>query len=560
MYVRIKTTPNSPRRSVQLVESIRHVDKVKQKIVRYIGIAQNEVEEAKLRELAELVKAQLEREYQPSFFSPEDMASMAIKARETKLQDKDKLKIDLKDYREEGRYIAGIHEVYGSIYKSVGFDRVIKNPERHVAFNSDLFNVVMARIANPQSKRQTSSMLEEDFGVTLPLERIYRMMDKLSDDEVSARIQTIVASHTASLLPKSIRVMFYDCTTLYFESFKPDELKELGYSKDGKHNQPQVILGLFVTEEGLPVGYDIFPGSTFEGHTMVPALEKLKKKFNLDKLVVVADSGMLNKENIESLKNSNIDYVVGARLKQLSKSYMDHLVQLAEYQQIGEDLFVKEFSWNDTKNKDDSRRLIVSWSKKRAIKDAHDRTKKIQQLVKKLEKSSRVKGLVAKAGYQRFLSLEGGDNARVVIDEAKVADAAKFDGLHGVFTNIQDLTATQILEQYHGLWQVEESFRITKHDLKVRPIYHWTPRRVKAHIAISFIAFCCIRFLTYQVALQYQKLSPQKIRTSLLHVQYSVIKHITQNKRFLIPSKIPNHATKIYQTVGLRLSNIPKSL
>jgi hypothetical protein len=84
--------------------------------VRYIGIAQNEVEEAKLRELAELVKAQLEREYQPSFFSPEDMASMAIKARETKLQDKDKLKIDLKDYREEGRYIAGIHEVYGSIY------------------------------------------------------------------------------------------------------------------------------------------------------------------------------------------------------------------------------------------------------------------------------------------------------------------------------------------------------------------------------------------------------------------------------------------------------------
>jgi transposase len=347
--------------------------------------------------------------------------------------------------------------------------------------------------------------------------------------------------------------MFYDCTTLYFESFKGDDLKEAGYSKDGKHNQPQVILGLVVTEEGLPIGYDVFPGATFEGHTIVPVLIKLKERFNLSKLVVVADSAMLSKENLKSLQDNHIEYVVGARLKQLPKSYLELICNLEDYTSTSPELRIKELPWNNE-------RLILSWSRKRADKDAFERTKKIQQLLKKIQKCKSVKGLVAKAGFQRYLSIQNGTHATVALDHNKIDEAAKFDGIYGVFTNIKDISPQQILHQYHGLWQVEESFRITKHDLKVRPIYHWTPKRIKAHIAISFIAFSCIRFLTYQISLQYQRLSPQVIRHALCHVQYSVIKHLSNHSSFIIPSNIPKHAVKIYHALGLKLSNVPRPL
>ena len=227
MFVRVKSTPNSPRQSIQIVESVRVGDKVKQKIVRYIGIAMDDDELVRLKELAEVVKAKLEAQHQPSLFTPETVAQQIIQA---KAKEEDgPLNVDLKKLEEEQRVVLGIHEVYGELYQQLSLDRLLPT-SRYRASNDALFNCVMARIANPDSKRASVRLLEQDFGVSLPLEKVYRMMDQLDDKRVDS-LRERVGQATQSLISGPLNVLFFDCTTLYFESFEEDELKQNGYSK-----------------------------------------------------------------------------------------------------------------------------------------------------------------------------------------------------------------------------------------------------------------------------------------------------------------------------------------
>ena len=215
MFVRIKTTPNSPRRSVQLVEGVRDGGKVRQRIVRHIGVAMDEDELERLRQLGEYVKAKLEDERQPLLFAPEKIADQVIRVGRQG-DGKEKLPVDLKQLEEEQRLITGVHEVYGEMYRLLGLDGLLPR-SRYRASHDALFHVVMARIANPDSKRGSVRRLEEDFGVSLPLEKVYRMMDQL-DAPVINHLRTRVGEASRSLLPEPVAILFFDCTTLYFET------------------------------------------------------------------------------------------------------------------------------------------------------------------------------------------------------------------------------------------------------------------------------------------------------------------------------------------------------
>ncbi len=550
MFVRVKSTPNSPRKSVQIVESIRHGDKVKQKIVRHVGIAMDDDELVRLKELAEVVKAKLETQHQGSLFAPEVVAKQVLQAKRDKSPDLTPLSVDLKQLREEQRVVLGIHEIYGEIYRQLGFDTVLPST-RYRASNEALFNCVMARIANPDSKRGSVRLLEQDFGVALSLEKVYRMMDQLDDKKID-KLQTLACKGTQALLTEPLSVLFFDCTTLYFESFEEDELKQNGYSKDCKFNQPQVLLGLMVSHEGLPVSYEVFPGASFEGHSLIPVLDKLKAKYQLDNVVCVADRGMLNEDNLKAMEEAGAYYVVGAKLKQLPKAKQTDILDKTAYQPLGDsETRVQESSHN-------KRRLIVSWHPTRAAKDRHDRQKAVDKLIKKIGKSKNPKDLLNNYGYKRFLVIKG--DTELSVDQDKIEAASQWDGLHGVITNLPDSSHQEVLSHYRGLWQVEESFRVTKHDLKIRPIYHWTPSRVRAHIAIAFMAFTCIRHLMYRVKLQHQPLSAAVIRNALIHVQYSILRHKRTKHRYVIPSNIPPEAKKLYQIMGLKSSATPYQL
>ena len=557
MFVRVKTTPNSPRKSVQLVQAVRAQGKVRQRIVRHLGVAGDEAELARLKELGEYLKARIAHDRQPSLFPPEQVAEQVIEAarREADAPDSKPLRVDLKALREQQRLVTGVHEAYGAVYRELGFDRLLSS--RHRASAPALFHTVMARIANPHSKRDTVRRLGRDFGVALALEKVYRMMDRL-DDKVIGRLKGRVAASTEALLAEPLDVLFFDCTTLYFESvledMGKDALKAFGYSKDGKPQRVQAVLALMVTRDGLPMGYEVFPGATYEGHTFLPMMQAMRRRHGEVTAVCVADAGMFSHENLSELEAKGHRYIVGARLRNLPKALKARVLNVERYRRVhgGEaGRTVGVFRHR-------GRRIVVSYSPKRARKDARDRQRSVRRLLKQLHKSGQPKSLVPR-GTARFVRMKG--KGRWEIDPDKIAEAARWDGLHGVATNLRGVSVQELFERYRGLWQVEESFRITKHDLKVRPIYHWTPRRVRAHLAIAFMAFACVRHLAYRVRLQKKRrLSPEVIRDALLNRQCSVLRHARTGNRYVIPSSATAEAQLIYEALGLSPSDVPYAL
>jgi len=284
-------------------------------------MAYDDDELEKLKLLAESIRIKLEAGNQQFLFKPEEI----VKLTNTKTYADSDYQVNLKNLVEEQRLISGIHQVYGKLFSESGYERVIKDPAKHKMAVRIFKDMVLSRIANPESKRASVDRLEEDFGITIDLDKVYRMMDKL-DDKAIDRLKKITYQNTLDLFGGVIDVIFYDATTLYFESFTPDELKRNGFSKDGKQNQPQVLLTLMVTTDGLPIDYQVFPGDTYEGHTLIPALKEIRTKYNIRRVVLVADSGMLSASNIRELEADNFEYIVGARLKNLNNKLKDEIL------------------------------------------------------------------------------------------------------------------------------------------------------------------------------------------------------------------------------------------
>ena len=394
------------------------------------------------------------------------------------------------------------------------------------------------------------------------LDHVYQMMDKI-DDTFCDRIQERALTATMRLTGEKLKVLFYDATTLYFESFIEDELKQNGYSKDMKFNQPQVLLALFVTTNGLPVGYELFPGATYEGHTLKPVLDKLKARYQIDEMIFVADRGMLSDDNLNYLDENNISYIVGAKLKALSKNKQEEIldwgVKVKKIEQkkenennkeLPEEVEKSESTYTNNIEINASKHLILSYKKNRAQKDRYDREKSILKLQQKLLKSKNPKSVISNYGYQKYLLIDG--EATLRVNEEKLKIDSEWDGLYGVYTNQTKLSDIEALNHYRSLWQIEESFRISKHDLSIRPIYHWTPSRIKAHIAILFMAFVCVRHLEYRIKTQYKKLSPEIIRQELLKVKAGIIEDGATKKRYLIPTKMSQEAKQIYRISGIK--------
>ena len=544
MFVRVKESPNSPRKSVQIVHSYRMGDTVKQKIVRYVGIAHDEDDLEKLKLFAESIKIKLEADAQEMLFSPEELAKINIEAKKT--YSEDDYKVNIKDLVEEARTVSGIHDVYGTLFDELSYDKVISNPKRNVSAASVFKDIVLARIANPASKRASVDLLEEDFGISLDLDSVYRMMDKLNDKTIG-KLKDITYQNTASLFKNKISVIFFDATTIYFESFEPDELKACGYSKDNKFGQPQILLALMVTEDGLPIGYELFEGNKYEGHTLIPALSQIKQKYDIDKVIFVADSAMMANYNTSFLDANGFSYIVGARLKSLPKELKDKILDSANYSAAG-DVSTASFDYN-------GKRLIVSYSAKRAAKDSHDREAAISSIQKRLARTKNPKDYLSSYGYKKYIKLNTA--AFLALDEDKIKTDSAWDGLLGVITNDKDMAAPEVLSHYHNLYQVEDAFRVTKHDLAVRPVFHWKPDRVSAHIAICFTAYALVKHMQYRIRLLYQKLSAEKIRHTLLKVQTSVLYDRQKKIRYGLPSRMSADARKIYEVLKIKRNMTP---
>ena len=546
MFVRVKTTPNSPRKSVQIVESMRKGSSVTQKIVRYVGIALDDEELGQLRILAEAIKEKMEQQARPSLFAPDELDRMkkhSVQQRtlESLNADEQNFTVKLKAMKEEARVIDGIHEAYGALYDQMDFSKLFTMRKKR---SGEIFReMVLARLASAKSKLATVEMLQRDYGVRLNVEAVYRMLDQVDDDLIE-KLKKTAYTQTKKLFGDNLDVIFFDATTLYYESFMEDEFRKNGFSKDLKFNQPQILLALMVTQDGLPVGYELFSGETYEGHTLIPCLTKLREKYQITRVIFVADSGLFNEENLVALEAANFEYIVGARLKSQTKAITANILATEQYQQLGESLRIKEFEHKHG-------RLIVSHSASRAKKDAFDREKAINILIKRLRKNGTInaKELLSNTGHKKFLKVEG--DGVLVLDQDKIKTEAQWDGLHGIITNSKNTNHFELLEQYKQLWQVEDAFRLQKHDLKIRPIFHFKERRIKAHVAILFAAFSLAKYMQHRVKLQHRSMSVDKIKEALLSVQSSIYYYPPKGFRYCVPGRLYFDAQKIYQILGI---------
>lgn len=361
--------------------------------------------------------------------------------------------------------VVGPEIVFGRIFNHIGFS----------AIKDSLFrDLCISRITHPGSKLQLSKYLRENNREDISEDRIYYFMDRLSTS-YKTQVEDISFGYTKKILGGEVGVVFYDMTTIYFESDTGDEFRETGFSKEGKHQHPQIYLGLLVGKNGYPIGYDIFEGNTYEGHTLIPILERFERRFNLQKPIVVADAGLLSSDNIAALKDKKYRFILGARIKNESAKIKNQILQL----NLTDGQIEKIAKVDDT-------RLFISYSQQRAKKDICNREKGLKRLEKSLKSGRLTKKNINNRGYNKYLKLEG--KIEIKIDYQKFDDDLKWDGLKGYITNTS-LTGKEVIENYNNLWIIEKAFRISKTDLKIRPIYHRLRERIEAHICISFVSY-----------------------------------------------------------------------
>ena len=395
--------------------------------------------------------------------------------------------------------------IFGRIYDYIGFGQIKEELFRHL---------VISRLAFPLSKLKTTEYLYRYQGKSIDVDSIYRFLDKLSGS-LKPDIEQIAFEHTKRTLKGNISVVFYDMTTLYFEASDEDDLRKTGFSKDGKHTNPQILIGLLVGLGGYAIGYDIFEGNTYEGHTLIPFLESISRKFNLKKPVVVADSGLLSEKNTNALQKGKYKYIIGARLKN-------------EPEEIQEKILSKEYKDGECSviRKDKNQRLIINYSEQRAKKDYYNRKKGLSRLEKNLKSGKLTKSHINNRGYNKYLQLDG--KVDIKIDYQKFEQDAQWDGLKGYFTNTK-LKTDAILENYKNLFHIERAFRMSKTDLRIRPIYHRLRHRIEAHICISFVAYTIYKELERVLKEEKSSIS-LKTASEITHNMYQITYQLPESK------------------------------
>lgn len=367
---------------------------------------------------------------------------------------KEKEQAKLVDWR-----ITGFHQAFGLIYDRIGF------PQNH------LRDLTVARIAYPRSKLATARYLGQYLGISLSEDKIYRFLDTLNKDELTQ----IAFNFVKKKNDNSMALVFYDVTTLYFEANDEDNFRKKGYSKDHKNDLPQIVIGLFVDKDGYPFDFDFYDGKTFEGHTFSVAVNSLVKKYQLNNLVVVADAGMLSEQNINFLERLKLNYIVGARLKGMSEKFKTQIFNY-DFTKVS----VHEISVSGNAANQNTKRLIIDYSEKRAKKDKFNREKLVGVLEAKIASK---KPLTKRSKY---LLVQGKDQI-LGIDQVKISLDQRHDGLKGYWTNLKTgIKPDQVIDQYHNLWKVEKAFRMSKSDLLERPIFHRKEKRIAGHLLICF--------------------------------------------------------------------------
>ena len=388
-----------------------------------------------------------------------------------------------------------------------------------------LIDLAILRLMEPASKLRSLELLKEYFGVSYYRQEFYRHLAACvsKKNAVEQQVVAVAKQHFGF----DFTVVFYDVTTLYFESFTPDDLRKPGFSKDNKSNQPQIVIGLVVTPQGFPVAYELFAGNTFEGNTFIPVLLTLKKKHRIATLTVVADAAMISQNNIEELKKNGLRYIVGARMGNLPSLTI-----------VSVSNTLNHIDGATTRLCTAQGDLICGFSLTRFRKDKCE----MEKQVKKAEYLLHAPGAVKRT---KFLKSAG--VATYALHHELMKKAESLLGIKGYYTNLgNDIGNDAIIAQYRNLWHVEQAFRVAKSDLETRPIFHRKEDAIKTHILICFMALAMGKYLEIK-----SNRSLHAIMKALKQITDARILNTLTNEEITLRMDVPEETEDMLKQIGV---------
>ena len=434
---------------------------------------------------------------------------------------------------------------YKKIWNEFELQKILKKSSGNIEFslNDSIFLMAITHLLNPSSKLKAYNFQNRYLGLpNIKLHHLYRSLDILSENK--QKIEDYLFYRNKDLFNLSLDIVFYDVTTFYFESVKKDSLKDFGFSKDNKLNEVQVVMGLLIDKNGMPVGYQLFPGNTYEGKTLETSLLKLKERFNIDRIIVVADKGMNSKINLEKIKDMGFRYIISSRLKSMNKELLKKVLSKED--------FIRDKNYDYKKLELADKNLIVTYSEERARNDGKKREKLIKKAMEYTSNPSLIKSS-NKRGGKKYIENTG--ECSYSLDEEAILKDKIFDGYYAVETNDLELSPKEIISNYGMLWKIEESFRIMKSTMEVRPIFHWTEERIKGHFMVCFLSFLLERNLEFKLKEKNIDCSPERIKEALNSM--NIVEADIENNKMVMKVKPHPLAKNIFSALRI---NYPKNI
>jgi hypothetical protein len=429
-----------------------------------------------------------------------------------------------------------------------------KHPKMKLPWVGIITGMIVSRFIEPCSKRRLNM---EQWGRIYPgilemeappLKSFYRAMDVLWKHREDVEGALFDRGGQRDLFNRGLDVVFYDLTTLRFESTNATdgELRRFGYSKEHRSDCTQVILGLLVDRDGVPVGYELFPGNTYEPHSLPTILEKMKTKYHIEKVIVVADRGLVTQENVGELSKNGMDFILGMKLWAMSEADQEAVLDKSQYRAIDKE---ETFLMRETTHKGE--RLILTWGKKRAERDAALREKLLERLRAQLGREPTTKQFVTNKGYRQYLT--GLDTGAPTLNEQAILESQRRDGFFGVVTSVKTeaMNGEEIYERYRDLWRVEDAFGEIKGPLETRPMFHWVDARIQSHVIICLIAYYIEAVITRELRKAEAEFTVGEFFRALNQVH--AIPVDVRGTRAWVRNEMKGTATAGYEILGLKL-------
>ena len=522
MFLRLKHFKNkdgSTRSYLQLVENIRVGNKTRQKVLVNLGRVDDLQNSGQIDRLIESLR---------NFSTKEWIRKEALNVNQT--------------------YLWGPVIIFEQLWKELGIERVLRRLLGDTDAVSDyveaIFAMVLNRLVEPRSKRGVDKWVAKVYRPEfeqLSLQHYYRGLDYL--EKFKEEVEEELFSNVKTLFNLNLDLVFWDTTSTYFQGEGP-ELSMYGRSKDHRSDCKQVVIGVLMTKDGFPVAHQVFPGNTADIDTFKIALEDIRRRFNIDRVIVVADRGMISNGLIEEIDKAGLSYIFGVKMRR-SKRVEAVLNQPGDYEEVEENLKVKEVLH-------EGERYVICFNPFQAERDRIKREEIVKNLTKKLKQGP--KSLVGNRGYRRYLSMQKTD---VKIDQEKMASEVKYDGKYVLRTNTK-LTNREVAQSYKLLWKVERAFRELKSGLDLRPIYHYTDTRVKGHIMICFLALVMETALCRKLKEIGSTFSYAEILEDLKEIR--AVEITVEGKRFLARTETMGNAYDAFKALKIRPPDLLKEI